>query len=159
MPWRNWSRPDTSPDEDVARPSDEVSDSTNRQDPNSGEGGEDQQTIIPALRDSNVDTDRRNPLDTMLDGPLWNSDDDATNEERRREAILEEINRRRKSNFSHFLMLCLIPTFLLVIVVASIVGEDQQCGVDVPTTCMNEPRSFINAFTTRCICDAVIAQL
>ena len=108
MPWRNWSRPDTSPDEDVARPSDEVSDSTNRQDPNSGEGGEDQQTIIPALRDSNVDTDRRNPLDTMLDGPLWNSDDDATNEERRREAILEEINRRQKSNFSHFLMLCLI---------------------------------------------------
>ena len=54
---------------------------------------------------------------------FWNAEDDAANEERRREALLGEIQRSQKSNFVHFLMLCLVPTSLLLIVVASVVGE------------------------------------
>ena len=88
---------------------------------------------------------------------FWNAEDDAANEERRREALLGEIQRSQKSNFVHFLMLCLVPTSLLLIVVASVVGESIECD-NFPVKCVAEPRSFINAFTSRCICDAVIAE-
>mmetsp|Transcript_11131 Transcript_11131/g.23466 ORF Transcript_11131/g.23466 Transcript_11131/m.23466 type:complete len:185 (-) Transcript_11131:147-701(-) len=88
---------------------------------------------------------------------FWDADDDVVNEERRREAILNEIERSQRSNFFHFCLLCLIPTSLLLIVVASVLGENGDCS-GYPTSCANEPRSFINAFTTRCICDAVIAE-
>jgi hypothetical protein len=88
---------------------------------------------------------------------FWNAEDDAANEERRREALLGEIQRSQKSNFVHFLMLCLVPTSLLLIVVASVVGESIECD-NFPVKCVAEPRSFINAFTSRCICEAVIAE-
>ena len=88
---------------------------------------------------------------------FWNAEDDAANEERWREALLGEIQRSQKSNFVHFLMLCLVPTSLLLIVVASVVGERIECD-NFPVKCVAEPRSFINAFTSRCICDAVIAE-
>ena len=88
---------------------------------------------------------------------LWNAEDDAANEERRREALLGEIQRSQRSNFVHFLMLCLVPTSLLLIVVASVVGENTECD-NFPVHCVAEPKSFINAFTSRCICDAVIAE-
>ena len=55
-------------------------------------------------------------------------------------------------------MLCLVPTALLVIVIAAIVSYDGGCGGsggDELTACEMEPRSFANAFTTTCICDAV----
>lgn len=88
---------------------------------------------------------------------LWNAEDDAANEERRREALIGEIQRSQRSNFVHFLLLCLVPTSLLLIVVASVVGESNECE-GFPINCSAEPRTFINAFTSRCICDAVIAE-
>lgn len=88
---------------------------------------------------------------------FWDAEDDVANEERRREAIRNEIERSQRSNFVHFVLLCLVPTSLLLIVVASVLGESDACS-GYPTTCANEPRSFINAFTTRCICDAVVAK-
>ena len=44
-----------------------------------------------------------------------------------------------------------------MIVIAAIVSEDGECstGENALTVCAREPRSFVNAFTSRCICDAV----
>jgi hypothetical protein len=75
-------------------------------------------------------------------------------EERRRNVLLRELQRVQRASFIHFILLCLIPTSLLFIVVATVLGEDEACESDA-TTCATEPRTFINAFTTRCICDAI----
>ena len=44
-----------------------------------------------------------------------------------------------------------------MIVIAAIVSEDGECstGENALTVCAREPRSVVNAFTSRCICDAV----
>ncbi len=73
----------------------------------------------------------------------------------RREAIRKEVERVQRTNAIHFALLCLVPTSLLLIVIAAIVSEDSECTGDGLTVCEREPRSFVNAFTTRCICDAV----
>jgi len=73
----------------------------------------------------------------------------------RREAIRKEVERVQRANAIHFALLCLVPTSLLLIVIAAIVSEDSECSGDGLTVCEREPRSFVNAFTTRCICDAV----
>ncbi|KAL9184661.1 hypothetical protein ACHAXT_012631 [Thalassiosira profunda] len=75
----------------------------------------------------------------------------------RREAIHREVERVQRANFIHFLILCLVPTALLFIVIAAIVSEDGDCaGLDGgAVVCEREPRSFVNAFTSRCICEAV----
>lgn len=42
--------------------------------------------------------------------------------------------------------------------IAAIISEDGECNVsgeDGVTVCERESRSFVNAFTTRCVCDAV----
>lgn len=75
-------------------------------------------------------------------------------EERRRNVLLRELQRVQRASFIHFILLCLIPTSLLFIVVATVLGEDENCESEA-TTCSTEPRTFINAFTTRCICDAI----
>ena len=106
---------------------------------------------------SNNEQERQQQQQQQQQATFWNAEDDAANEERRREALLGEIQRSQKSNFVHFLMLCLVPTSLLLIVVASVVGESIECD-NYPVKCVAEPRSFINAFTSRCICDAVIAE-
>ena len=73
----------------------------------------------------------------------------------RREAIRTEVERMQRNNCIHFAVLCLVPTSLLLIVVAAILSEDGECSGDGLTACEREPRTFVNAFTTRCICDAV----
>ena len=69
--------------------------------------------------------------------------------------LREQVERVQRANFIHFLVLCLVPTALLIIVVAAIVSKDSDCGTVGLTTCEMEPRSFTNAFTSACICDAV----
>ena len=74
----------------------------------------------------------------------------------RRESIRQEVERVQRANFIHFLVLCLVPTTLLVIVITAILSEDGECsGVNDGVNCEREPRSFVNAFTSRCICDAI----
>jgi len=75
-------------------------------------------------------------------------------EERRRNVLLGELRRVQRASFIHFLLLCLIPTALLIIVIATVVGEEEDCESDA-TFCELEPRTFINAFTTRCVCDSI----
>ena len=67
----------------------------------------------------------------------------------------EQVERVQRANFIHFLVLCLVPTALLIIVVTAIVSKETDCGTVGLTTCKMEPRSFTNAFTSVCVCDAV----
>mmetsp|Transcript_25617 Transcript_25617/g.38273 ORF Transcript_25617/g.38273 Transcript_25617/m.38273 type:complete len:187 (-) Transcript_25617:27-587(-) len=84
---------------------------------------------------------------------LWNEDDEA-HEQRRREIIRAELERVQRSNFMHFMVLLLVPTCLLMVIFINVLTENADCDGASPH-CENEPRSFINAFTTRCVCSAV----
>lgn len=75
-------------------------------------------------------------------------------EDRRRNILVSELQRVQRSSFIHFIILCLIPTALMLVVVATILSEEDDCS-SVATTCIKEERAFVNAFTTRCICDAI----
>lgn len=75
-------------------------------------------------------------------------------EERRRNVLLRELRRVQRASFLHFALLCLIPTALLLIVVATVIGDEEECSSEA-TFCELEPRTFINAFTTRCVCDPI----
>lgn len=84
----------------------------------------------------------------------WMEQNGPEMEQRRRNVLLRELQRVQRASFIHFILLCLIPTALLMIVVITVFGEEEYCGSEI-TTCYQEARSFINAFTTRCICDAL----
>ena len=84
----------------------------------------------------------------------WAEQDSPEMEERRRNVLLRELQRVQRASFIHFLILCLIPTSLLFIVIATVLGEDEECE-SAATNCVREARTFINAFTTRCVCDAI----
>jgi hypothetical protein len=84
----------------------------------------------------------------------WADQDSPEMEERRRNVLLRELQRVQRASFIHFLILCLIPTSLLFIVIATVLGEVEECESEA-TTCAREARTFINAFTTRCVCDAI----
>ena len=75
-------------------------------------------------------------------------------EERRRNVLIRELRRAQRASFFHFALLCLMPTVLLVIVIAAVLGDDEECNSEA-TFCELEPRTFINAFTTRCVCDPI----
>jgi hypothetical protein len=75
-------------------------------------------------------------------------------EERRRTVLLGELKRVQRASFIHFVLLCLIPTALLIIVIATVVGDEDACESEA-TFCELEPRTFVNAFTTRCVCDSI----
>ena len=84
----------------------------------------------------------------------WIDQDSPEMQERRRNVLLRELQRVQRASFIHFMILCLIPTSLLFIVIATVLGEDEECS-SAATACEKEPRTFINAFTTRCVCDAI----
>jgi hypothetical protein len=84
----------------------------------------------------------------------WVDQDSPEMQERRRNVLLRELQRVQRASFIHFMILCLIPTSLLFIVIATVLGEDEVCQ-SAETICEKEPRTFINAFTTRCVCDAI----
>merc|ERR1711966_97414 len=74
----------------------------------------------------------------------------------RRRIILQQMSTVQRANFIHFLVLCLVPTTLLLIVIVAMISEEGECGSTTDlTVCEMEPRSFVNAFTRRCICDAL----
>ena len=88
----------------------------------------------------------------------WEPSDEAVNT--RRETVLRELERVQKANFIHFLILCLVPTSLLLIVISAIMNEESDCGSAIESggvslVCEKEERAFVNAFTSRCLCNAV----
>ena len=111
---------------------------------------EDDDDITIIMLDQNVINNGRNHEDAFA----WIDSTSPEMEERRRSVLMRELRRVQRASFIHFVLLCLIPTILLVIVIATVVGEEEECESDV-TFCELEPRSFLNAFTTKCICDAI----
>mmetsp|Transcript_780 Transcript_780/g.1869 ORF Transcript_780/g.1869 Transcript_780/m.1869 type:complete len:175 (-) Transcript_780:108-632(-) len=75
-------------------------------------------------------------------------------EERRRVVLMRELRRVQRASFVHFCLLCAIPTVLLLVVIATVVGQEEDCASNT-TLCELEERNFINAFTTRCVCEAI----
>lgn len=71
-----------------------------------------------------------------------------------RAVLLRELQRVQKASFLHFILLCLIPTILLVVVVVTVMREGENCTSQV-ANCYSEGRTFSNAFTSQCICDAI----
>mmetsp|Transcript_22890 Transcript_22890/g.33485 ORF Transcript_22890/g.33485 Transcript_22890/m.33485 type:complete len:183 (-) Transcript_22890:239-787(-) len=95
---------------------------------------------------------------TLSDGrwTQWSTSNSDTNInlENRRAVVHRDLERVQRANFCHFALLCLIPTSLLLIVVVGALQQNGDC-MGLSPSCENEPRSFIHAFTTRCICDSV----
>jgi hypothetical protein len=87
-------------------------------------------------------------------GLSWIEQDGPAMEERRRNVLLRELQRVQRASFIHFVLLCMIPTVLLFIVFVTVLGENENC-TSTATTCREDERTFLNAFTTRCICDAI----
>lgn len=118
---------------------------SNQQDTSSDD---DEMTII-TLEHNHLDDHDQNAA-----ALAWLDQNGPEMERRRRNVLLRELQRVQRASFIHFMLLCLIPTALLLIVVVTVFGEEEPCGSEV-TTCRQEARTFINAFTTRCICDAI----
>jgi len=103
---------------------------------------------------TNPNNSNNNNNEPTIQFPNWTLNQEEINT--RREAIRTEIERMQHSNFIHFVVLCLVPTSLLLIVIAAILSEDGECSAEGGlTVCEREPRTFVNAFTSRCICEAV----
>jgi len=73
-------------------------------------------------------------------------------EERRRIVLLRELKRLQRASFLHFVVLCSVPVILLIILIATVIADSEDCESDA-TFCELEPRTFVNAFTTRCVCN------
>lgn len=115
---------------------------------------EEQELVVQIPNGRSNNNSNSAPLSFVLPTIAWEPSEEAT--ALRREAIHQELQRVQRANFIHFLVLCLVPTTLLLIVIAAILSEDGECRNDSGlTVCQREPRSFVNAFTSRCICDAV----
>ena len=83
--------------------------------------------------------------DDEMIGSGWIDQDSPEIQERRRNVLLRELQRVQRASFIHFMILCLIPTSLLFIVIATVLGEDDECE-SAATTCAKEPRTFISTY-------------
>jgi hypothetical protein len=105
-----------------------------------------------------IDMDHRTAMEHRSFRPvvfLWNvAHPVSAVEDHRRAMLLNEVQHMQRASFFHFVLLCAIPFFMVVIVLISNIGTQEQCTSQL-SECTLEPRSFMNAFTTRCICNAV----
>lgn len=100
-----------------------------------------------------------------VSSPLWferimrtndiiNPDGRSTMEEYRRQILLVELKRRQRISCIQFTIMCSIPLLLFVIMVILVTQDSVPCTSTI-TKCILQPRSFTNAYTTRCICDPI----
>ena len=87
-----------------------------------------------------------------------NEQESDEHDRRRHQSALREVEQIQRSNFVHFLLLCMVPTSLLLILVVSVMGNESNnaCSTGNSQHCYSEARSFFNPFTSRCICEAVM---
>ena len=122
-------------------------DDVGREERNGASDGDDDDDITVIILERGLDDGDNSP-------GVWADQDSPEMEERRRNVLLRELQRVQRASFIHFLILCLIPTSLLFVVIATVLGEEENCQ-SADTQCQKEPRTFINAFTTRCVCEAI----
>jgi hypothetical protein len=96
------------------------------------------------------------PSGRNQDGSYDNGFDwmEPANEEHRRTILHQELHRIQRSAFLQFVGLCLFPIAVIIFVIVTAAQDDEVCG-SAATQCAPEPRTFLNAFTTRCICDPI----
>lgn len=104
---------------------------------------DDDDITIIMLDQNTLNENRNRPEDAFA----WIDSTSPEMEERRRNVLVRELRRVQRASFIHFVLLCLIPTVLLIIVIATVVGDEEDCESEA-TFCELEPRSFMNAFTT-----------
>lgn len=81
---------------------------------------------------------------------------DAIFDERRRVILLQELKRIQRRSFLNFVILCSLPLLLFtVMIIIVFTGSSDEVCVSTITYCQLEPRTFVNAFTTRCLCDPI----
>ena len=124
-------------------------------DNNDDDDDDEEQELVVQVPQTNISTNNTTPTPFVLN-PLIYAEPTEEATAIRRLSILTEVQRVQRANFIHFLVLCLVPTTLLIIVIIAIVSEDGECSsTNNLTVCEREARSFVNAFTSRCICDAI----
>lgn len=74
-------------------------------------------------------------------------------DDRRRETLVAELQRMQKANFIHFAVLFLVPTAMIILVIWTALSNNGNCDEDI-VGCAAEPRRFVHAFTSRCLCTA-----
>jgi hypothetical protein len=128
---------------------------------NNDDDDDDDMTIIFLETESGMHNQgNNNNTDGTSNLPNWIDHLDHTGDpifdERRRTILLHELKRIQRRSFLNFVALCLIPILLftaMIIIVFS--GDSGQACVSTITYCRLEQRSFVNAFTTRCLCDPI----
>jgi hypothetical protein len=112
---------------------------------------------------------------------IENSDSPAM-EERRRSILLAELKRSQRTSFYHCLLMCTVPTILLLIIMVTVAVDSSKsaasCQDIMPTReasaypngsvvdnewghvrpmirCRLEARNFLSGRATRCVCDAI----
>lgn len=77
--------------------------------------------------------------------------------ERRRYFVRRELRSKQKSSFVTFGLAFLVPTAALLLAVVAVVTDDAGCA-GAAAGCAKEPRVWKNAYTARCVCDAVAVR-
>jgi len=77
-------------------------------------------------------------------------------EDQRREVIRREVRHIQKANCFHFSVMMIVPLVLTIIVIIAVLKNYETCISSTPgITCAEEERIFMNAYTTRCICNGI----
>lgn len=148
----------TANDEELAAPGEDTSMSSEDGQPTTGHP-EDQSSAPPLNEDDDdvtvifldAQTDDAQYSGMSFD---WIQQQGPEMEQRRRSVLLREINRMQRSSFLHFVLLCSVPVILLIVVLVTVITDNEECASDA-TYCELEPRTFVNAFTTRCVCSPI----
>jgi hypothetical protein len=75
-------------------------------------------------------------------------------DEHRRAILIEELKRVQRTSCIQFSILCILPAIFFVAMAIAVLGQNEEC-VSTVTDCELEPRTFVNAFTTRCVCHPI----
>jgi hypothetical protein len=85
---------------------------------------------------------------------IQRSDGTILQDERRRAILIQELQRVQRTSCIQFSILCLLPVLLFAAMAIAVLRQDESCESTI-TECALEPRTFANAFTTRCICQPI----
>ena len=117
---------------------------------------DDEATEVDAVRSLSLNSVTRDPFNLFPLGMLTTPENLEDYEQSRREDLMDELDRVQRQNLIQFIALCLIPCCLLVMIMMSSFGDsDVPCVGVEGAACEYERRVFMNAYSRRCICDAI----
>jgi hypothetical protein len=130
---------------------------------------DDDEVTIIYLDDENEDANIHNNNNNATAGNVseprgvvfdWIERADGTilQDERRRAILIQELKRVQRTSCIQFSILCLLPILLFAAMAIAVLGQDETCESTI-TECALEPRTFVNAFTTRCVCQPIPVAL